>query len=76
MRAEAKLGGFPTRADGNDGGYVAKVLYEQSHLQQVARGIRVATNVSSTPPAPAPEPEVAPTPEVSPAEDQVTAALS
>ena len=61
---------------GNDGGYVAKVLYEQSHLQQVARGIRVATNVSSTPPAPAPEPEVAPTPEVSPAEDQVTAALS
>lgn len=39
---------------GNDGGYVAKVLYEQSHLQRVAQGVRVATNVSSTPPAPPP----------------------
>jgi hypothetical protein len=61
---------------GNDGGYVAKVLYEQSHLQQVARGIRVATNVSSKPP-PAPEPEAEPVPDATaPTPDQVTAALS
>jgi hypothetical protein len=43
---------------GNDGGYVAKVLYEQSHLQQVARGVKVAVNVPSKPPAPAPEPVI------------------
>jgi len=43
---------------GNDGGYAAKVLYEQSHLQRVSQGQSVAINVPSTPPAtetPAPD---------------------
>lgn len=35
----------------DDGGYAAKVLYEQSHLQRVAKGQRVAVNVPSKPPA-------------------------
>jgi soluble lytic murein transglycosylase-like protein len=39
----------------SDGGYAAKVMYEQSHIQRVARGQSVAVNVPSTPPA-APEP--------------------
>ena len=43
-----------------DGGYAAKVLYEQSHIQRVAQGQSVAVNVPSTPPAPAPEPESLP----------------
>ena len=45
-----------------DGGYAAKVLFEQSHLQRVAQGQTVAVNVPSNPPA-APEaaPETAPT---------------
>ena len=45
----------------SDGGYAAKVLYEQSHLQRVAQGEPVAVNVPSTPPAPAPAPEAPPT---------------
>jgi soluble lytic murein transglycosylase-like protein len=49
---------------GQDGGYVAKVLFEQSHLQRVAQGQAVAVNVPSTPPAAAapaiPEPEAEP----------------
>lgn len=36
----------------SDGGYAAKVLWEQSHLQRVAGGQQVATNVTGTPPAP------------------------
>lgn len=43
----------------DDGGYAAKVLYEQSHLQRVARGERVAVNVPSNPP-PAPAAEAGP----------------
>ncbi len=43
-----------------DGGYAAKVLYEQSHLQRVAQGEPVAVNVPSTPPAPAPAPDAPP----------------
>ena len=43
-----------------DGGYAAKVLYEQSHIQRVAQGQSVEVNVPSTPPAPAPEPESLP----------------
>ncbi|RVT49719.1 transglycosylase SLT domain-containing protein [Rubrivivax albus] len=43
-----------------DGGYAAKVLYEQSHIQRVAQGQSVAVNVPSTPPAPPPEPEALP----------------
>jgi soluble lytic murein transglycosylase-like protein len=39
----------------NDGGYAAKVMHEQSHIQRVASGQSVAINVPSTPPA-APEP--------------------
>lgn len=43
---------------GEDGGYVGKVLTEQSHLRQVAEGRQVAFNASNLPPAPArPEPE-------------------
>jgi hypothetical protein len=34
----------------DDGGYAAKVLFEQSHLRRVAQGQRVATNAPSTPP--------------------------
>jgi hypothetical protein len=42
---------------GDDGGYVGKVLSEQSHLRQVAEGRNVAVNVSNStssaaPPAP------------------------
>ncbi len=46
----------------SDGGYAAKVLYEQSHLQRVAGGQQVATNVPSNPPPMAVEtvPVVAP----------------
>jgi soluble lytic murein transglycosylase-like protein len=46
----------------SDGGYAAKVLYEQSHLQRVASGQQVATNVPSNPPPVAVEtvPVVAP----------------
>lgn len=36
---------------GQDGGYVAKVLFEQAHLKRVAQGQSVATNAPSTPPA-------------------------
>lgn len=39
----------------DDGGYAAKVLFEQSHLQRVVQGQRVATNVPSTPPPAAAE---------------------
>ena len=35
----------------SDGGYAAKVLYEQSHLKRVAGGQSVAVNVPSSPPA-------------------------
>jgi len=41
----------------DDGGYAAKVLFEQRHLQRVAAGQRVAINVSRNPP-----PQVAPVP--------------
>ncbi len=34
----------------SDGGYAAKVLWEQSHLQRVAQGQQVATNVPGSPP--------------------------
>lgn len=34
----------------SDGGYAAKVLYEQGHLQRVAQGQKVAINVPSEPP--------------------------
>ncbi len=37
----------------SDGGYAAKVMYEQSNMRRVADGRAVAVNVSSTPPAPA-----------------------
>jgi Transglycosylase SLT domain len=62
---------------GQDGGYVAKVLFEQSHLQQVARGVRVATNVPSTPPEAPPEamPEATPAADAAPAVEQVAALL-
>ncbi|MEP7282469.1 MAG: lytic transglycosylase domain-containing protein [Rubrivivax sp.] len=43
-----------------DGGYAAKVLFEQSHLKRVALGQRVATNAPSTPPAVAVEATAAP----------------
>jgi Transglycosylase SLT domain len=36
---------------GQDGGYVARVLFEQSHLQRVARGQMVAVTVPSSPPS-------------------------
>lgn len=36
----------------DDGGYAAKVLYEQSHLKRVAAGESVALNVPSRPPTP------------------------
>ncbi|GAB4036692.1 MAG: hypothetical protein Fur0014_03590 [Rubrivivax sp.] len=45
---------------GDDGGYVARVLFEQSHLQRVAQGQNVAFNVPSTPPAAAVEQPAAP----------------
>lgn len=35
---------------GEDGGYVARVLYEQGHLQRVAKGQAVAVTVPSAPP--------------------------
>jgi Transglycosylase SLT domain len=35
---------------GEDGGYVARVLFEQGHLQRVAKGQAVAVTVPSTPP--------------------------
>jgi soluble lytic murein transglycosylase-like protein len=35
----------------SDGGYAAKVMFEQHHLARVARGERVATTVRRTPPA-------------------------
>lgn len=34
----------------SDGGYAAKVLWEQSHLRRVAEGQQVATNVPGSPP--------------------------
>lgn len=43
-----------------DGGYAAKVLYEQSHIQRVAQGHAVAVNVPSTPPAADPVPDALP----------------
>jgi soluble lytic murein transglycosylase-like protein len=39
----------------SDGGYAAKVLYEQSHIRRVAQGQSVAVNITSTPPPAAPE---------------------
>lgn len=39
----------------NDGGYAARVLMEQSHLQRVAQGQGVPLNAPTTPPAPATE---------------------
>jgi hypothetical protein len=45
----------------DDGGYAAKVLFEQSHLKRVALGQRVAFNAPSTPPAVAIEATVVPT---------------
>jgi soluble lytic murein transglycosylase-like protein len=47
---------------GEDGGYVAKVLLEQSHLKRVAQGQSVAVNAPGNPPPAlpaAPEPGVA-----------------
>jgi hypothetical protein len=44
---------------GQDGGYVAKVLFEQGHLQRVARGQAVAVNAPANPPMAASEPPVA-----------------
>lgn len=38
-----------------DGGYAARVLMEQSHLQRVAQGQGVPLNAPTTPPAPATE---------------------
>ena len=38
----------------NDGGYVGRVLMEQSFLRAVAEGRQVGTNVSNLPPTPAP----------------------
>ena len=38
---------------GQDGGYVAKVLFEQSHLQRVAQGQSIAVNVMAPSVAPA-----------------------
>ncbi|MBT9489877.1 MAG: lytic transglycosylase domain-containing protein [Rubrivivax sp.] len=52
---------------GQDGGYVAKVLFEQAHLQRVAQGQSVAVNAPSTPPA-------API-ETAPADDEPAPAL-
>ena len=43
-----------------DGGYAAKVLYEQSHIQRVAQGHAVAVNVPSPPPAADPVPDALP----------------
>ncbi len=43
----------------SDGGYAAKVLFEQGHLQRVAQGQAVAVNVPSTPPAAEPSPDPA-----------------
>ncbi len=44
----------------SDGGYAAKVMFEQHHLARVARGERVATTVRRTPP-PAPAAPAMPT---------------
>lgn len=61
---------------GEDGGYVAKVLFEQRHLQRVAQGQMVAVNVPSSPPAPAPAPaEPAAAPESEPATVQTVAVM-
>jgi soluble lytic murein transglycosylase-like protein len=60
---------------GEDGGYVARVLFEQSHLQRVVRGQTVAVNVPSIPPAavsPA-TPELQPEASPPPAEPQQVA---
>ena len=35
----------------SDGGYAAKVMYEQSHMRRVADGQNVAVNAPSNPPA-------------------------
>ncbi len=43
----------------HDGGYAARVQFEQKHLQRVARGERVAFNARRTPPPAAPAPEKA-----------------
>ncbi len=48
-------------ASGEDGGYVARVLYEQGHLQRVAKGQAVAVTVPSAPPTLAVEEPAAPT---------------
>lgn len=53
----------------DDGGYAAKVLFEQSHLKRVAQGVRVAVTAPSTPPPMAAEAlEAAGTPADAPAE--------
>jgi hypothetical protein len=47
----------------HDGGYAARVMFEQKHLQRVARGERVAVNVRRSPAPPRPAaPEALPTP--------------
>jgi soluble lytic murein transglycosylase-like protein len=64
----------------SDGGYAAKVMFEQQHLARVARGERVAVTVRRTPPpAPAAVPAAAETVQTSaPAEEAapVPAALT
>jgi soluble lytic murein transglycosylase-like protein len=60
-------------AGGDDGGYVARVLFEQSHLQRVAKGQAVAVTVPSTPPTLAVEQPPVPA-SAPPAEQQVALA--
>src|SRR5699024_8182316 len=51
----------------DDGGYAAKVLFEQSHLKRVAQGQRVAINAPSTPPTVAVETAPVTSPTAAPA---------
>ena len=66
----------------DDGGYAAKVLFEQSHLKRVAQGQRVAINAPSTPPTvavdspPAGAPVAAPLPVPAAAESPAPAAVT
>lgn len=60
---------------GEDGGYVAKVLYEQSHLQRVAQGLAVAVTAPNAPPTLAVEQPAAPA-SAPPADGQQVALLA
>lgn len=60
---------------GQDGGYVAKVLYEQSHLQRVVQGQQVAVTVPANPPAMAAEQPPAPASAPAPVTDDQQVAL-